>query len=396
MSKSSDMLIIGIPIIVGLLWFVFALDRSKDELRRDFQRRIDEQTKKANELERHAAEQRAVLNEQQELTASLQRLLKEKSAAMPWVGLMAADILWAFENSEAKYLRNKQHPARKAAEAVQAHAQEKKTLRISNRILEYRISLMTHYVPWLSDLDFEDAERLVEAQQISQQDLNDPASRYLTKYEWERLTDTERYQRALDRYKSSRKSDWEVGRDFERYVGYLFEKDRFDVLYHGAIEGFDDLGRDVIVKRPMEPTRLIQCKRWSPHKTIPEAAVFQLYGTTISYFIEENGRAPKDTAELLRFVRPCFYSTARISGRVRDIALLMGVEIKDDMVLSDWPMIKCNISSSGDRIYHLPMDQQYDRVKLVRQDEKYVHSVIEAERLGFRRAKRWGGNKPEP
>ena len=67
----------------------------------------------------------------------------------------------------------------------------------------------------------------------------------------------------------------------------------------------------------------------------------------------------------------------------------MGVRIKDDVVADDWPMVKCNIADDGERIYHLPMDQQYDRVEIAKKGECYVHTVAEAENLRFRRAKKW-------
>ncbi len=57
--------------------------------------------------------------------------------------------------------------------------------------------------------------------------------------------------------------------------------------------------------------------------------------------------------------------------------------------MNDWPMVKCNISLNGERIYHLPMDQQYDRVKLSSNGEFYAWTVQEAENAGFRRAKKW-------
>lgn len=44
------------------------------------------------------------------------------------------------------------------------------------------------------------------------------------------------------------------------------------------------------------------------------------------------------------------------------------------------------------RIYHLPMDQQYDKVKIKTSEECYAYTVQEAEAKGFRRAYRWYGN----
>ena len=57
-------------------------------------------------------------------------------------------------------------------------------------------------------------------------------------------------------------------------------------------------------------------------------------------------------------------------------------------------MIKCNIGKEGERIYHLPFDQQYDRCRIdLRIGECYVETVKGAEEKGFRRAQRWTGNK---
>jgi hypothetical protein len=53
-----------------------------------------------------------------------------------------------------------------------------------------------------------------------------------------------------------------------------------------------------------------------------------------------------------------------------------------------FPMIKCNIDqTTKEKIYHLPIDQQYDRTKIVpARGELYARSVEEAEGRGFRGA----------
>jgi hypothetical protein len=44
----------------------------------------------------------------------------------------------------------------------------------------------------------------------------------------------------------------------------------------------------------------------------------------------------------------------------------------------------------GEKIYHLPFDQQYDRTKIrPGTGEKYAYTVAEAENDGFRRAWKW-------
>ena len=56
--------------------------------------------------------------------------------------------------------------------------------------------------------------------------------------------------------------------------------------------------------------------------------------------------------------------------------------------------IKCNLSNNGEKIFHLPFDQQYDKIKIEpEKKEQYVTTVHEAFELGYRRAKRWRGEQ---
>ena len=59
--------------------------------------------------------------------------------------------------------------------------------------------------------------------------------------------------------------------------------------------------------------------------------------------------------------------------------------------MSDYPLVKCNIAMrDGAKIYHLPFDKQYDRTKIIPANgEKYVYTVAETEKAGFRRAWKW-------
>lgn len=53
-------------------------------------------------------------------------------------------------------------------------------------------------------------------------------------------------------------------------------------------------------------------------------------------------------------------------------------------------MVKCNVSKNGEKIYHLPFDQQYDKINIQKGKHcQYVWTVAEAEQLGFRRAYAW-------
>ena len=73
------------------------------------------------------------------------------------------------------------------------------------------------------------------------------------------------------------------------------------------------------------------------------------------------------------------------------MATALSVEIIENEPLGEFPRIKCNINNdefgSQTKIYHLPMDQQYDRTIIGnRIGEFHAFTVKEAEDAGFRRA----------
>lgn len=213
----------------------------------------------------------------------------------------------------------------------------------------------------------------------------DPVSQWVTKTEYETLTENERNQLALDRYIESRnKTKWQIGRDYELSVGYSYEKHGYDVDYYGSFNGIEDLGRDLIVKKGSN-VEIVQCKYWAFGKQIHEKHIFQLYGTMLTYAIE-NGLDPKK-------VKGVFITNIAYSSTAIKFADMLGIELQANVPFEEFPRIKCNIAADGERIYHLPMDQQYDTVKLDKPGETKVFKVTQATHKGFRRAWRWYGGE---
>lgn len=197
------------------------------------------------------------------------------------------------------------------------------------------------------------------------------------------LPSTEKYQRALDRYLNRKKSDWDIGIEYERYIGYIYETHGYKVTYNGALKGLDDMGCDLFLEKE-NVTYVVQCKRWSSEKVIHEKHIFQLYGATEVKRIQDPGT----------IYRAVFYTTTKVSDLARECAKRLGILVLENKPYQEnYPKIKCNINQqTGEKIYHLPMDQQYDRVQIANKPgAMYVHTVKEAEQLGFRRAHRWRG-----
>lgn len=187
-----------------------------------------------------------------------------------------------------------------------------------------------------------------------------------------------RAQRQLNKYLRQSLSTDEIGRFYERYIGHLYETEGYDVTYNGALNGYADLGRDLIVKC-VDEVLIIQTKCWSKRKWIQEKHIFQLFGTMTHFKLthEKNGRPTKAV----------FYTTAKYGDVARDAARVLGVELRSEELNRSYPMIKCSISSDGEKSYYLPFDSDYDKIKIdLHRDEYFAKTVKEAVAKGFRRA----------
>ena len=329
--------------------------------------------------ESHLAAMQAALDEKE---ARLQMLLTSRVDAYPHIAQAWADWELAVARDESNYLRRKKRPARSAAEAVAAKGREMSELRRELKLAQYVTALYEFHFPWLADLHDLDATLDYSQGGEAEPDKDDPVSKLVSKEEWASLPEVERNQRALERYLRGKLAPWQLGRDYERYVGYLREQDGFLVTYHGIIHGFEDLGRDVIAEKNGS-IEVIQCKRWAQHKEIHEKHIFQLFGTMVAAQIENPGKTVSGT----------FTTTTGLSTRARQFADALDIKVEEHLPLADYPRIKCNIGRRDKaRIYHLPFDQQYDSTLIKpEQGECYALTCAEAESLGFRRAWRWRG-----
>lgn len=370
-----------------------------DEYVRDAKQKLQQNEKSLKEEKEQIEERKSYIEEiTREGYEAIERLYQEKSKGFPWLAQAYADHSHLLRLKEADYMSHKSPPAPVSAERVRDIARERRIieqkLRITQGIINYYQDLFPFLEEFLGDIDEEILKKVLSRnieEPIKEVDEIgvDPVRIYLSSLseeEYQKLSTAERNQLALDRYWAGRKSKWQLGRDYERYVGYIYEADGYNVYYQGILEGFDDLGRDLICKKG-ERSIIIQCKRWAQHKTIHEKHVNQLYGTVIKYKIDH----PHEKVGAL------LYTTTKLSDRAKEFAEYLGIGIAEEYPLATYPSIKCNVSRrNGEKIYHLPFDQQYDKTLIEEErNERYVETVEEAENLGFRRAWKWRGQKPE-
>lgn len=323
---------------------------------------------------------------------ALKQIYKEKSIGFPWLSNAIAEFNDYFDADIEEYLRQKNHKAIKSANIVNEIRREKKLLTKELNITKNYIKYYESLFPWLRDYIDEDLDEILLKLRRGkpEEDGDDPVKTIIGDIKYNKLNSVERNQLALDMYIKSRKSNWQIGREYERYIGYLYQKDGYSVEYIGIEKGLEDLGRDLICRKGLE-IEIVQCKYWNSNKLIHEKHINQLYGTTVMYKIEESKLTGNKT--IFNYsITPKFITSTKLSETAIKFAEALDVKVIQEKPLNEYPRIKCNVNSKEEKIYHLPFDQQYDRTIIRNKGEFFASTVKEAEEMGFRRAFKWKGN----
>lgn len=317
----------------------------------------------------------------------LNRLECSQDQSYAWLAKLRAEAYEAADEKYIDYLLGKSRPATQTASEISKiiHGELRQS-RIAVKQLEYQLHFYESIFPWLEDYKevppleaFSYEQRAADVAQ--EEDRQSQYRTYISQKEWFDLSESDRYQLILDRYIARSKSNWEIGIEYERYIGYLCEQEGYKVTYNGAREKLEDMGRDLILKRNGE-TILVQCKRWAEYKTVHENHVFQLAGSVFEYQYQHPGET----------ITGALVTSTELSDIASRCAGYLGIKVFAKVPFKEYPRIKCNIGKGGQKIYHLPVDQQYDNAVIDSPGEFYASTVAEAEAAGFRRAYRWHSN----
>jgi len=333
------------------------------------------------------------------LQEKLSRMLGDKPNAFSsgniegrkWFSELVAEAHAVVDQLHIDHLNYKKRPAYRAAETVSEFKGKNKELRKQLKYYEYQIKTYEEFFPMLEEVGdqiLDDDSFLNEG--TGQEDIEklDPVIRFIPKEEFDKLPASERNQKALDNYKNKNHSSLGIGRFYERYIGYLYEKKGWAVKFHGVIEGYEDLGRDLICSKD-KVVEIIQAKNWSKSKLIREKHLFQLYGTVIQYKVSNKDKIKHEKLK----IKPIFTTTTELSETAQAVADDLKIRVDTIELDKNYPMIKCNVNKvTSEKIYHLPIDQQYDKILIGdEQGECYAATTKEAEKQGFRRAWKYRG-----
>ena len=192
-----------------------------DEIVVEYEKELEKLRSEIKDFERFKDKKWALLRDTIE---GYQKELDSNLSAIPYMSRIIADIMtidldrlaWSLSWGENKE-RNK-----KVASLILLKKEKSEEIeRIKNA--EYQLAYLLELYPVLQDvIDAEFKELNIAYSDITEMD---PVRKYIETEEWENLTNTERNQLALDRYvESRRKSKWQIGRDYELYCGYCYEK----------------------------------------------------------------------------------------------------------------------------------------------------------------------------
>ena len=177
-----------------------------------------------------------------ELWENCKKYMEDKSVSMPWLAAGMADFMTLQEEAIIQILQLGNHRDWERSIKINDLKKEKKALIAENKLLRYQIAYFKRIVPEIEELD--DFDYIP----VHYDTENDAIKAYLSDDEYNELSETEKNQLALERYWKRKKSKWEIGRDFERYYGYLLEQRGYKVIYFGIDKGFEDMGRDLIAE----------------------------------------------------------------------------------------------------------------------------------------------------
>ena len=274
-------------------------------------------------------------------------------ALLPW----RESVLFHFISIEREYLF--QTPPK-------YHITEQEKRSFFNKIEQFKIKKLT--------------ENRMERERLEESNRLEKAKREQERLEKERLgtlTEQDKLQEKLDNYLYYLSNDnIATGRAYERYIGYLYEKNHWQVTFNGCIKGNEDNGIDLICQKGNE-VHLIQAKNWN--KKIFNKVVHQLYGSKEDYRLNTNN--PQ-----LNIIGIIFTANGADSNAMQ-VAQKLNIQIKTEQLNKNYPLVKYKKQTNH---YYLPpeidplneLNYQYDQLNIdFSVGDTYCKTILEAKKL---------------
>ena len=193
----------------------------------------------------------------------------------------------------------------------------------------------------------------------------------------EKIKEEEILQQKIDNYLNNLPNNEQIGKAYERYIGYLYEIQGYQVIFNGIEQGIKDNGIDLICTKDNE-THIVQCKNWA--NKIYNKTVHQLLGSVTEYKID-NQQQDKNIIGII-------YTTNGADENAVNAANKLGIIIKTQKLDKTYPLIKCK---KDNNTYYLPpeiednaINQQYDAIHIdILDGDIHCQTIEQAKEQGF-------------
>ena len=196
---------------------------------------------------RHKEEEKKLIAENErrnrEFSKREEHFKKTISSTKPFniVAKMYSDWCTSVFDKEKSYLQYKSRPAYKAADVVSNLKVETRDALKKYKEMQYKYLFLLDAFPELKRyVDDEEAlNHLSDYKDYNEfKSERDEVLDWISPNEYQKMSENERNQLALDRYKRAKKSDWQIGMQYEMYIGYWLWEKGYHVVQYGIEHGF--------------------------------------------------------------------------------------------------------------------------------------------------------------
>lgn len=178
-------------------------------------------------------------------------------------------------------------------------------------------------------------------------------------------------------------SESEIGKLYERYVGYRYECAGWRVIYNGIVRGVADQGRDLVCYNGNQ-IQIVQCKCWAAGAKIPREVIEKLATSAERYRIacHDSNQLTMSFSEFRNArVIPVLIASCGVSWEAWCAAKLLKVSLRKRLPFDHaYPKVKVLRSASK---YYLPEHLKYDTVSVsLSAGDCYVSTESAARELG--------------
>ena len=209
-------------LILGIIWSIFAVFYKLMDKKESIYREKNEKNAKLIQAKNNKRFIEQLIEKANKSLAD-QKDIRGNKKVRRWFSEMCSEVSGLLDEYKARELELKSRPSMKGAQQVRVIKKEKRLLIKDKKYLEYQLKTYEDYFPIIEEIKdyiLEDDDFLFNLGDKDIKEEVDPSQKFLSPEEFKKLPIDQKNQLALDRYLKKKHSKLEIGRFYERYLGY--------------------------------------------------------------------------------------------------------------------------------------------------------------------------------